>query len=189
MTICLPLYSPARPSLLQEQSVLSAEVRLGGHTAQGPGRHQGAAAVFIVPMPASTMADHAWDGGDHQGVWSLETEGAGGWCTGGRGRTKEEEEDSTSTPGEDPPPNCCPLDKSALLPPPRDNSGPLFTAALWSQKPVQRRRLPTPPAPFLTLPPTLTSLLLYHWTSPPPPGEAEPARTCVIKHPRGPRTR
>eukprot|EP00064_Thunnus_orientalis_P017738 superscaffoldBa00003850_g17824 len=38
---------------------------------------------------------------------------------------------ATTTPQqtEEPPPHCCPLGKSSLLPPPRDNSGPLSTAA------------------------------------------------------------
>lgn len=40
--------------------MLSAGVRLGGHRAQGPGHHQGAAAALISPKPATTFSGHTW---------------------------------------------------------------------------------------------------------------------------------
>lgn len=36
--------------------MLSAGVRPGSHRAQGPGRHQGAAAALISPKPATTFS-------------------------------------------------------------------------------------------------------------------------------------
>lgn len=45
------------PLLRCRKPMLSAGVRLGGHRAQGPGRHQGAAAAAIIsPKPATTFS-------------------------------------------------------------------------------------------------------------------------------------
>lgn len=48
------------PLLYCRTPVLSAGVRLGGHRAQGPGRHQGAAAALISPKPATTFSGYTW---------------------------------------------------------------------------------------------------------------------------------
>lgn len=55
-------------------------IGLGGHGAQGPGRHQGAAAALISPTPATNFSGH--NSGRRR-------EQAGGWWAGGRGQAKK----------------------------------------------------------------------------------------------------
>lgn len=47
---------------------------LGGHGAQGPGRHQGAAAALISPTPATTFSGHNLGRRQEQEQESLERE-------------------------------------------------------------------------------------------------------------------
>lgn len=92
-----------------------------------------------------------------------------------QGEEQEEEEDLTR-PGE-PPPHCCPLGKSPLLPQPRDNSGPLSTAARLlvtrASTTVQPMHATFPHPP--SHPDLVPNSLLSHRKSHPPPGKAEPA--------------
>ena len=64
-------------------------IGLGGHGAQGPGRHQGAAAALISPTPATTFSGHNLGQRRKQEQESLEREQAGGWWAGGRGEAKK----------------------------------------------------------------------------------------------------
>ena len=64
------------------------ESRLGSHRAQGPGRHQGAAAALTSPKPATTFSGHSCRAKKRTGAESLERERAQGWLSGGRGVTR-----------------------------------------------------------------------------------------------------
>lgn len=135
------------PSLLHcRKPVLSAGVRLGGHRAQGPGRHQGAAAALISPNASHHLLwphlgrrrqqeQESPQREKEQEAGELEEEEAQK-----QGEEQKEEEDS--------PPHCCPLGKSSLLPPPQ------LRAAFYSCTPtgntnqyssaVTARHLPSP---------------------------------------------
>lgn len=54
--------------------MLSAGVRPGSHRAQGPGRHQGAAAALISPKPAATFSIWSPSGEKEQEAGELEEE-------------------------------------------------------------------------------------------------------------------
>uniref|UniRef100_A0A3Q3JXH3 Guanylate kinase/L-type calcium channel beta subunit domain-containing protein n=1 Tax=Monopterus albus TaxID=43700 RepID=A0A3Q3JXH3_MONAL len=82
---------------------------------------------------------------------------------------------------------CCPLGKSSLLPSPRNNSGPLSTAAriLVTKTSTAVQSLHnTFPLPTSFLPPetlTLIPILLSHWKSHPPSGKA--VSQCEFRSP------
>ncbi|KAF1390535.1 hypothetical protein PFLUV_G00059060 [Perca fluviatilis] len=83
------------PLLYCRTPVLSAGVRLGGHRAQGPGRHQGAAAALISPKPATTFSGQVQSpsGEKEQEAGELEDEE-----TQNQGEEHEEKEDSREEP-------------------------------------------------------------------------------------------
>lgn len=122
---------------LQEQPVLSAGLRSGGQRASGPGRHRGAAAVAaaaaaalispVVSQPPPTASGHTcWD---MKRIFHDDRRGRG-WLARRSWQNQEqkvEEEEGLTRGGSYsllPPFGRCPL-----LPPPRDNSGPLSTDA------------------------------------------------------------
>lgn len=137
--------------------MLSAGVRLGGHRAQGPGHHQGAAAALISPKPATTFSGHTWGEEENKSRVPREKEQEAGELEEeekqNEGEEQEEEEDLTRGTS------------TSLLPPRQELSAPTATrqlrAAFYSCMPTgNKNQYSSADAarhpPSLTFPPFLT---------------------------------
>ncbi|KAM7404677.1 hypothetical protein PAMP_012002 [Pampus punctatissimus] len=90
--------TPPSANSSQQQPVLSAGVRLRGHRAQGPGRHQGAAAALASSQPATTFARHTWGEEENKSPVQEKEQKAGELEEEekqNQGEVQEEEEDMT----------------------------------------------------------------------------------------------